>query len=72
MISISFFLLCLGHVGQRYFELVAFTLGTPSILYFFYSYSELFSEIMGLLERIIEILNVLLTIHNWSFFPGTS
>ena len=56
-----------GNIDQRYIESIAYFLGTTAMIYFIYSYSDLFSEVIELLERIVELLNVLLTIHNWSF-----
>ena len=61
-----------GNIDQRYIESIAYFLGTTSMIYFIYSYSDLFSEIIELLERIVELLNVLLTTHNWSFSWGSS
>lgn len=57
-----------GKIDQRYIESIAYFLGTIAMIYFiYYSYSDLFSEVIELLERIVELSNVLLTIHNWSF-----
>lgn len=46
--------------------------GTTSIIYFIYSYFDLFSEVKALLKGIVKILNVFLNIDNWSFPRGNS
>ena len=42
-----------GNIDQRYIESIAYFLGTTAMIYFIYSYSDLFSEVIELLERVV-------------------